>query len=97
LSASKVKHGKEIKVFGTVSPNESGRTVTLQRLVSGTWKTLAVTAKIELQKLPNHKKVVGYVLTYGPNSSGKQTLRVSRTATSTNAGGVSSRLKLTVT
>jgi hypothetical protein len=96
LSSTHVAHGERERVYGTVSPSESGKVVTLQRLVSGMW-TIVGSARITLQKLPNHKKVVGYVLTYHPSAKGKQTLRVVRTATSSNAAGVSARLRLTVT
>jgi hypothetical protein len=97
LSSAQVRHGRIDKVYGTVSPNESGKVVTLQRLVSGTWRSTRITARITLQKLPNHKKVIGYVLTYQPRAKGKQTLRVIRTATSSNAAGASPRLRVTVT
>ena len=97
LSSPHVKPGKRDKVYGTVSPSESGKVVTLQRLVSGRWTSVGVSARITLQTLPNHKKVVGYILSYQPTAKGKQTLRVVRAATSSNAAGASPHLRLTVT
>lgn len=97
LQPAKDRPGKAVMVYGTVSPNESGRSVTLERLVHGKWTSLKATAKIKLQKLPNHRKLLGYVLSYRPTTSGEEALRVSRSATRTNAAGVSKRLTLTVT
>jgi hypothetical protein len=86
-------------VHATLSDSKvkAGKTVRRQRLVSGKWKSLSISAKIKLQTLPNHKKVVGYVRPCTPTSHGKLKLRVTRSKTSTNAAGTSKRLKLTVT
>ena len=96
LSAPTVKRHKAVKVYGTVSPNESGKTVRLERLVSGKWKPFGSKAKIVRQRLPNGHKAIGYALRLTPAQAGKETLRVLRAATSTNAPGASPRLSLTV-
>jgi hypothetical protein len=96
LSPSHVKAHKQAKIYGTVSPSETGKSVTLQELVNGKWKTLS-TATIKRQNLPTGKKAVGFVLSVKPSKKGTETLRVSRPATSVNAAGVSQRLKLKVT
>lgn len=96
LSASKIKHGKTVKIYGTVSPDETGRTVTLLRYNAGK-SSIVNTAKIKMQSLPTHKNVVSFLFTYTPSKKGKQTFRVSRAATSSNAAGLSRSLKLKVT
>jgi hypothetical protein len=96
LSASHVKAHKRARIYGTVSPSETGKSVALQELLKGKWKTLT-TATIKRQKLPNGKKTVGFLLSVKPVKKGTETLRVSRSATSANVAGVSQRLKLKVT
>lgn len=98
LSAKRVKHGKTVQIYGTVSPNEKGKTVVVQTLVRGKWKSLRHPAVIKVQKLPGRRqKVLGFVYTDRPAKKGKQTLRVIRAKTATNAAGVSATLALKVT
>ena len=96
LSAPTVKRHHAVKVYGTISPNESGKTVRLERLAGGGWKPVGGKAKIVRQKLPNGHTAIGYVLTLTPGPAGKETLRVLRAATSANTAGVSGHLTVTV-
>jgi predicted thioesterase len=96
-TAKSIKHGKVVKIYGTVSPNERNQTVVLQQYVSGKWKSLKVTAKIVKQKLPNGKTTVGYVLKFKPPKKGKYVLRASRAATKANGAGVSGKLTIKAT
>ncbi len=41
LSVSRVRAGATVAVTGTVAPRHAGQTVSLQRLVSGTWRTVS--------------------------------------------------------
>jgi hypothetical protein len=95
-----VKHKKATKLFGTVSPNETGQHVAIQQLVKGKWKSVAGksgTATIKKQKLPSGKKTVGYVFTLKESKPGHYTFRVTRAATTTNAAGRSTSITLHVT
>jgi hypothetical protein len=96
LTAKHVKTGKRVSVYGTVRPQARGQAVTLQRKVAGHWKKVGHHAKIQRQRLPDGKKVVGFVLAYRPHTTGRQVLRVSRVKTSANAAGVSKPLRLKV-
>ena len=98
LSASTVAHGHAISVFGTVSPNESGKSVVLEELKSGKWVSLGISARIKNQRLPGSSaKTLGYVLSYAPAASGHEKLRVTRAKTAVNAAGGSHTLSLKVT
>jgi hypothetical protein len=88
-SASSVKHGASVRIYGTVSPSGRGQVVTLQRLVSGHWRSLTVRATIKSQRLPNGRVAVGYVLSVKLTTRGSYTLRVYKPATSTLAAGYS--------
>jgi hypothetical protein len=96
LSVRSVKHGKKVKIYGTVSPGAKGHKVTIALKSGSHWKTLG-TAKLLVQKLPNGKKALGYAFTDKPKTKGKQTLRVTAAATPTNAAGTSAMVKLKVT
>jgi hypothetical protein len=95
LTKHSVAHGKPTKVFGTITPARSGRAVTLQRLVGGTWKKVA-TATTRQQTLPDGTHRIGYVVSYSPTRAGKQKLRVVVAATPANGAGASATLTLTV-
>jgi hypothetical protein len=97
LTHKKVRHNRTVEIYGTVSPNANNKVVHVQRLVHGKWTNLPHDAVISLRRLPNHRKVVGFVYLYSPAKKGTETLRVSRAGTSTNAAGVSRRLTLKVT
>jgi hypothetical protein len=97
LSTTKIKHGKTAEVYGTVSPSEKGKVVIVQELVKGAWKNLAHPAAITMQLSGGHRTVLGFVYSYKPAKKGKEKLRVTRAATSSNAAGVSATLSLTVT
>jgi Bacterial Ig domain len=97
FSPTKIKHGKSGKLFGTVSPTETGQKVTVQMLVKGKWKSTSFKATIKTQKLPSGKKASGYVIVIKEKKKGTYTFRVSRAATSSNAAGVSGSAKLKVT
>jgi Fibronectin type III domain len=94
---TKTVHTKSIKLYGTVRPAATGQRVYLQHLVGGTWKTVAGSAKLVRQKLPNGKTAVGYVFTIHEKAKGHYTFRVIRKATTHNAAGASAALKLTFT
>lgn len=96
LSARHVARGRRVELYGTVGPSESNKRVRLQRRASGGWNDTGRSAKIKKQKLPNGKKVVGFVISYSPADKGKQTHRVSRAKTPYNAAGVSKPLSLKV-
>jgi hypothetical protein len=97
LGRSKDHHGKPARILGTVAPQEAGRRVVLQRLVAGKWQSLGITAKIKRQRTSSHKNVTAFALTYRPARAGRETLRVFRAATSSNAAGLSKELHLRVT
>jgi Fibronectin type III domain len=97
LTHKKVRHNRTVEIYGTVSPNATNKVVFVQRLVHGKWTNLPHDAVISLQRLPHHRKVVGFVYLYSPAKKGTETLRVTRAGTSTNAAGVSRRLTLKVT
>jgi 5-hydroxyisourate hydrolase-like protein (transthyretin family) len=96
LGVSKVKRGKPVKIFGTVSPTAKGQRVTVAVKSGHRWKAVG-TPKLIVQKLPNGKKALGFVFSYKPPKKGTQTLRVTKSATPTNAAGTSSSLTLKVT
>lgn len=91
-----VTAGHKAVVYGTVSPTDNHKKVVLQQFTHGAWKALRITATIHLQKLPNHKHAVGFVLKLKTHHHGKLKLRVARAATATNTAGNSSTLHLTV-
>jgi hypothetical protein len=82
----KIKHGKSVQLYGTVRPAGNGDTVDLQLFKSGKWKTQDHT-KIKKQKLPNGKKVVGYVFAAKLASKGSYKFRVLKPATNTLEAG----------
>jgi hypothetical protein len=90
-----VKHGDQVKIYGTVSPTGHG-TVTVQELVGHKWKSLG-TATIKKQTLPNHRKQTGFVFATRPANKGHYSYRVYRPATSTIGAGYSATLKVTAT
>jgi hypothetical protein len=95
-SASSVGHHKPVKVYGTVAPGKNGEAVTLELRSGSSWKKVG-SAKLAVQKLPNGKHELGYVITYRPAQSGKEQLRVMCAATSANGAGASPTLRLKVT
>jgi 5-hydroxyisourate hydrolase-like protein (transthyretin family) len=97
LSKKRVKRHRATKVYGTVKPHGEGKTVTLEKLVAGKWRQLPITARLEVQKLPNGKTKAGFVMPFTPKHKGKVKLRVESDPTRQNPGGVSKRLKLKVT
>lgn len=96
LSATKVHHGKHAEVYGIVVPNRKGEKVALQQHHGGSWQTVGH-AKIAVQKLPDGTHRAGFVIDVSTQTTGKQVLRVRTKDTSVIGGGVSKKLKLTVT
>jgi 5-hydroxyisourate hydrolase-like protein (transthyretin family) len=96
LAKRSVKRGKTAEVYGTVKPNGDGKTVGLERRAAHHWKVLA-TARLQLQKLPNGKRKIGYILPFTAKPKGTLVLRVFSDTTRQTAGGISRHLKLTVT
>jgi len=92
---ARVHHAHTLRVYGTLSPAGSGTTVKLQRLVHGTWRTVA-SAKVKHQRLPNGHTATGYVLSYQPAVAGTLSLRVVQKATTTLTSGSSSTLRVKV-
>jgi hypothetical protein len=92
LSVTKIKHGKAIKISGTVSPKETGDVVVTARYRPGNNKT----TRIKLQR-PTGANSVRFSVTYTPPKKGTVTIEVTRAATATNAAGESKPLKLKVT
>jgi hypothetical protein len=95
LSAHSVTHGKKVKVYGLVAPGAKGQKVTVQRKVGSTWKKIG-TATLKVQKLPNGKKTLGYVLTYKPSAKGKQILRATKAKTVSVSAGTSKTVTLKI-
>jgi hypothetical protein len=95
------RHGRlvavRVTIYGSVSPNEIGETVHLQRREAGAWTTLKDSAVIERQTLPNGVRADGFVMTLRVAKRGHSSLRVHRAATADNGAGVSRKLRLTVT
>jgi hypothetical protein len=96
LTAKSIKHGKSVKIYGTVLPAATGKAVVLQQFVHHKWRSLKITAKTRNQTMPNHKKAVSFVLTLKEKHKGTVVLRVSSAATTANAAGVSAKLTLHV-
>ena len=97
VTKTSVAPGVATVLYGTVSPNESGRTVVLEELVAGSWTHPGESAVIKLETLPNGKKEVGYEISFSTKKPGKYVLRVQRASTATNAAGVSKSVTVTVT
>ena len=96
LQHTKVRHGKSAEVYGTVTPAAAHQTVKLQYKHAGKWVTLG-SAKTKLQTLPNHKHVIGYVITHTFTQPKKYSLRIVRPATSALSQARSKTLALKVT
>ena len=95
--AKKVKRNKVITLYGTVTPAHSGYAVTLQRLVKGKWVSAHKSAKEKMQKLPNGKKGLGFVITLKERKAGAYRFRVTSGATSANLAGASATVAVKVT
>jgi hypothetical protein len=93
---STVTHGVAFKIYGTVKPASSGKTVTLQRLVGTTWNSVT-SVTIKSQKLPNGVTTVGFVFTLRVSTVGTFKYRVYKPATTTLLAGYSSTLTVKVT
>jgi hypothetical protein len=93
---STVAHGVTFKIWGTVKPASSGKTVTLQRLSGTTWKSIS-SVTIKKQKLPNGVTTSGFVFSVKQSTKGTFKYRVYRPATSTLLAGYSSTLTVKVT
>lgn len=87
-TASKIRHGHTVKIWGTVRPSGAGQQVMLQQASGRNWKTVAK-AKLKKQRLPNGKTAVGYVFSRKLPSKGTYEFRVHKNATSTLAAGTS--------
>ena len=96
-TATSIVHGGVVKFYGTVAPNEANQYVYLQILVSRTWKTTAVKAKLVYQRLPNGHSAVGFVLALKTGTTGTYSYRVYRPATTVNSAGLSKVMSLRVT
>lgn len=95
-SAATVKAGRTVRIYGTVRPTGAGTKVSLQQYVHGAWRTVGASATIKSQTMPDGHRHTGYVLSFRSTHKGAKTLRVRHGATSTNHGGVSGRLTVTV-
>lgn len=84
LSACKVRAGATVTVAGTVAPRHAGQTVSLQRLVSGTWRTVS-TLRLTAAS--------GYRFTFRA-PGGSSTLRILTPADSDLVAGSSATLGL---
>lgn len=87
-SATSVRHGAYVSIYGTVAPAGTGQLVYLQRYYSGAWHSLT-RATIKSQKLPNGHVATGYVLPYKLTVAGTYTFRTYKPATSTLVAGYS--------
>jgi hypothetical protein len=96
LLHSTVRHGKSAEVYGTVKPTAANQTIKLQYKHAGRWSSLG-TAKTRLQTLPNHKHVIGFVVTHTFAHAGTFSVRIVRPATSALTQGLSKTLTLKVT
>jgi 5-hydroxyisourate hydrolase-like protein (transthyretin family) len=88
LSKHHVAAGKKVHITGTVTPNEAGKTVSLQRRSHGEW--VAVDSATLSSKS-------GYRFTVKASHAGDFTYRVKRDATTHNASGTSATRELSVT
>ncbi|HEY2272061.1 MAG TPA: choice-of-anchor Q domain-containing protein, partial [Jatrophihabitantaceae bacterium] len=96
--AAQVVRDHKITIYGTVTPNEQGQTVQLQRYTGGKWKDAGATATVHSQVLPGqHKTTLGYVLHITEAQAGTYKFRVYRAATAKNAPGHSATVTITVT
>lgn len=95
LTAAKVHHGKDVEVYGTVLPSVDEK-VTLQRRHGGSWHTVGH-GKIKVRTLPDGTHRAGFVIAVSTHAKGKQALRVRTKDNDDTGGGVSKKLKLTVT
>jgi serine protease len=96
-SKSRVKRGKTVDLYGTITPVKAGTVVWLQHQVGTTWKTLAGHATVKKQKLPNGKQADGYVLKVPTGSRGSASYRVLVKSSKTMVAGWSTAKKITVT
>jgi subtilisin family serine protease len=60
-SSKKVAKNEKFQLYGTTQPATAHAKLAIQEKVKGKWKTVA-TVKTKKQKLPNGKRVVGYVV-----------------------------------
>jgi hypothetical protein len=90
------KRNVTFPVYGTVGPNETGKMVVLQQKVGSRWKNTTHQAKVRMQRLPDGRRALGYVITLKERKAGKYTFRATRASTSVNAAGVSNAAVKTV-
>ncbi|MFK4088259.1 hypothetical protein ACI2LF_29370 [Kribbella sp. NPDC020789] len=95
-TASTVRRGSTVKLYGAATPAVVNQTVTLQRLVGSTW-TAAGTAKQLRQRMPNGTLTTGYIFTLKFSTPGTYTYRVAKPAVPGLAAATSSSVALRVT
>jgi hypothetical protein len=96
LQHNTIRRGKTAVIYGQTNPADAGVKVTLQQLKKGKWHSAGATAKTKKQKLPNGKKVVGFILKAKATGRGTYVLRVVASATKNDSQGVSSKKSLIV-
>jgi hypothetical protein len=81
--------GGTLDIYGTVSPREPGKSVTLQRRTHGVWVSAGTRATIVRRALPDGTHRYGYVISVTVHHAGTVHYRVHRSATSRNGAGSS--------
>jgi hypothetical protein len=89
--------GSKIQVYGAVAPKAVTKTVKLQVLRHGQWRSTGSAAKIIYQPTPHGPIRLCYVIDLPTRSAGKYTYRIHRAPTSHNAASNSSAVHLHVT
>ncbi len=87
LSASSITLGQSVTIRGSVAPNHTGQTVSLQYHYSGAWHTVTTATLTSTST---------YSFTYQPGSTGTRSLQVYRPADADHASGTSPTMKLTI-
>jgi hypothetical protein len=93
---TRVAQGHVVDLFGTVTPNAPGQVVYLERQVGTTWVLTGSHAVITVQRLPNGRRTLGFVIAAPTNKRGATTYRVLRKATRSNVAGTSEATTITV-
>ena len=95
-TAARVRHGTAVTIYGVVKPASLGQTVSLQRLVGTTWKTIA-TITIKRQRLPNGVTTTGYAVRTTPTTRATARYRTYKRGTATLTGAHSGTVTIAVT
>lgn len=96
LTHPRVKVGKPVSIYGTVTPGATGKSVKLQEFTHHSWSTIA-SQKLAKRLLPSSKKrKVGYQFALSTSHRGSRTYRVLKPAGSGYSAGIGSPHTVTV-